>query len=188
MFTENFDDYVCDGDSITCKVDGYTVTARVERDDDCGTPWENSDGRGPVSDWRRKDTKKPGERVLVEDRGSCRFYDWQEAIKIAKRDGWDAEPYNTGTKGEQAERAVQREFEVLQAWCKDEWWYVSVTLSVSYGDIDLEDYAASLCGVEANYPGSEGNKYLLEVANELLPEALEVAAKRRAEMLETLAK
>ena len=188
MFTENFDDYVCDGDSITCEVDGYTVTAKIERDNDCGTPWDNCDGHGPVSDWRPKNSKRPGERILVEDRGSCRFYNWAEAIKIARRDGWNAPPYDEGTKGQKAERAVQRDFEYLQAWCNDEWWYVSLTLSVSYGDIDLDDYAASLCGIEVNYPGSDHQVYLLETANELLPEALEVAKKRRAEMLETLAK
>jgi len=26
-FTQKFDDYVCIGDTITCTVDGYTVTA-----------------------------------------------------------------------------------------------------------------------------------------------------------------
>jgi len=32
-FTQKFDDYVCIGDSITCTVDGYTVTARIAHDD-----------------------------------------------------------------------------------------------------------------------------------------------------------
>jgi hypothetical protein len=40
-----------------------------------------------VSDWERRD-KRPGEWVLNTDHGSKRFYDAQEANKIAKRDGW----------------------------------------------------------------------------------------------------
>lgn len=41
----------------------------------------------------------------------------------------------------------------------------------------LVETAASLCGVEANYPGSD-NSYLREVANDLLPDALAEAARR----------
>ena len=40
--------------------------------------------------------------------------------------------------------------------------------------IIVDSTQASLWGVEANYPGSD-NAYLTEVANELLPEALDVA-------------
>lgn len=92
MFTETFDKYACEGDKITCEKDGFTVTARIQRDDDIGPPWKVHDGHGPVSDWTRRD-KLPGERVLCEDRGSKMYYDIAEAVKIAKRDGWDAEPY-----------------------------------------------------------------------------------------------
>ena len=44
----------------------------------------------------------------------------------------------------------------------------------------LDAHAASLWGVEANYPGSD-NAYLAEVAEKLLPEALDAgrAAARR---------
>lgn len=34
MFTKEFDSYVCQGDSITCEVDGFTITARVMHDND----------------------------------------------------------------------------------------------------------------------------------------------------------
>jgi hypothetical protein len=187
MFTKDFDKYVCEGDSISCEVNGFTVTATAERDNDCGTPWENSDGHGPVSDWRPKNSKRPNERVLCEDRGSCRFYNWREAIQIARRDGWDAEPYGTGTPGERAERAVQRDFDVLKAWCADEWYYVSIRVSVEFNGIDVEECAACLGGIEVNYPGSD-NSYLKEVANELLPEALEAAEKRRVELVDALTK
>lgn len=67
---------------------GYTITIEVERDDDHGAPWDENDGHGPVSEWRPKQSKRPGEVILHSDHGSYRFYDWQEAVKIAKRDGW----------------------------------------------------------------------------------------------------
>lgn len=187
-FTKHFDKYVCDGDSITCEKDGFTITARVERDEDHGPPWKEEDGHGPVSDWRRKEDKRAGEVLLVSDRHSARFYNWQKAIKIAKRDGWGAPPYETAipeSKGEKAVRAVQHDFDILKAWCNDEWWYACLTLSVSKGNIEIDEYAASLCGIAVNC-GDDCNGYLLEVANELLDDALAVAKKRAAEMIKEL--
>lgn len=173
MFTEKFQEYACEGDRITCEVDGFTITARIERDDDMGPPWKEHDGHGPVSEWVRRG-KRPGERVLSEDRGSKRYYDWQEAIEIARRDGWDAKPYGTGTKGEQAERAVKSDFDAMKAWCDDEWSWCMVVLAMSKNGIELEDYAACLGGIELNHPQSDsGNDYLTEVANDMLDEAVE---------------
>jgi hypothetical protein len=63
---------------------------------------------------------------------------------------------------------------VMKAWRNDEWFYCGVVLSASREEIVLCDCAASLWGVEANYPGSD-NSYLTEVANELLAEALDAA-------------
>ncbi len=72
---------------------------------------------------------------------------------------------------------------VMKAWKNDAWFYCGIVLSVSK-DVDIEgrtqsevvisDHAASLWGIECNYPDSD-NSYLTEVANELLPEALEHA-------------
>jgi len=62
----------------------------------------------------------------------------------------------------------------IDAWKRDEWHYYGVVLSASKCDVELTDYAASLWGIEGNFPGSD-NAYFLEVANELLPEAIEAA-------------
>lgn len=62
----------------------------------------------------------------------------------------------------------------MDTWKRDEWFYCGVVLSVSKNGVELDDYAASLWGIECNYPDSD-NAYLMEVANELLPEALDVA-------------
>ncbi len=61
---------------------------------------------------------------------------------------------------------------VMDAWRKDEWYYCGIVLAIECEGIELDDHAASLWGVEANYPGSD-NAYLTEVACELLPEALD---------------
>ena len=67
--------------------DGVAFRARTEYDEHHGTPWENEDGHGAVSDWTRR-KKLPGEIVLAEDRGSYRYYDYAEACKIARKEAW----------------------------------------------------------------------------------------------------
>lgn len=59
----------------------------------------------------------------------------------------------------------------IKAWREGEWWFCGIVLSVSKNDVVLDHYAASLWGIEANFPLSD-NSYLTEVANELLDEAL----------------
>lgn len=164
LFTGPFD-----GTRITASVDGFTINARLVRDDDHKAPWEEFDNYGPVSDWTRR-AKLPSERILCQDRESRRYYDVAGAMDRAKRDGWDAPPYGTGTKGEQAARAVEDDFKRLKAWCDNEWCYVGVVLSVSRNGVTLDDHAASLWGIE-----SDCQDYLLDVANELADEALEAA-------------
>lgn len=212
MFKKHFDDYACEGDKITCEVDGLTITARIERDDDYGAPWEEDDGHGIVSNWTSRD-KKPGERVLKDDRGSKRYYDFEASIAKAKKEGWGPTCYRTGdgklfasqeeankhadahfrktgaiisieagTKGDQATLAVERDFKAMKAWCNDEWFWCGIVLSVEKNGVVLAEHAASLWGIDCNYPGSD-NSYLMEVANDLLKEAVNVGK----ETLELLA-
>ena len=62
----------------------------------------------------------------------------------------------------------------MAAWKNDDWFYCGIILSITIGKTELTDHAASLWGIEANYPDSK-NAYLSQVANELLPEALDAA-------------
>lgn len=64
----------------------------------------------------------------------------------------------------------------IDAWCNDEWFYCGIVLSVVLNDSDheLTDHAAALWGIECNY-GDNGNAYLMDVANELLGEAIDNA-------------
>ena len=182
MFTEKFDSYVCEGDKIKCEIDGFAATATVYYDDDNSPPWERDEGHGPVSDWTSRDILL-GERILSADRYSHRYYDFAEAVKIAKRDGWDTKPYGTGTKDEQAVRAAERDFEVLKAWCDDQWHYVGVAVTVSRKGVTLtHKWNHALWGIEGNYPDSN-NEYLTEVANELLDDALDDARKTMAKLI-----
>lgn len=50
MFVKGFSEYVCEGDSITCEVDGFTVTARIYRDDCSDPPDERNMGFWPSLD------------------------------------------------------------------------------------------------------------------------------------------
>ena len=67
---------------------------------------------------------------------------------------------------------------IMDAWKNDEWFYCGIILSVKIEDVELTDHAASLWGIEANYPDSQ-NEYLSEVANELVGEAMLSAKSER---------
>jgi hypothetical protein len=146
-----------DGDTFEHK--GRTFRVEFPFDEFGRVPWEDCDGHGIVSDWTTRD-KKPGERVLATDRSLRRYYDYAETIKIALRDGWDAEPIKTGTKRQQAERAVNADFEYLRRWCNDAWQYVGVI--VKHEDSGESE---SIWGIE-----SDSTDYLAETAHELADE------------------
>ena len=143
-FAQTFDSYVCSGDTITCKAQGFTVSASIAHDDTPDAPDQRQDGFWPS---------------LYKD----------DAGVIGAGNGW-RERFDT------AQAKAER---VMAAWKNDEWFYCGVVLSVALDGLILTDHAASLWGIEANYPDSD-NAYLAEVANELLPEALEAAKAERA--------
>lgn len=68
--------------------------------------------------------------------------------------------------------AHKRAEEIMAAWKNDEWFYCGIVLSIAREGVTLDDHAACLFGIEANYPDSD-NSYLTEVANELLAETLD---------------
>lgn len=156
---------------VTVERDGYTFTARIERDDDMGAPWKEHDGHGPVSDWRPMGShghapKRPGEFVLCSERGGCsRFYDFAEACKIARRDGWGS-PNDEGMSPRQkAAKAAAADFRRLAEWCADEWFWVGVVVEVSHDG--RKRGGASIWGVE-----SDAGDYFADLAADLAAEAL----------------
>jgi hypothetical protein len=153
----------------TIELDGFTFEARVEHDECMGAPWVEHDGHGIVTDWTSRN-KLPCEVVLSSDRSSKRFYDMQSSVALAKRDGWGcskAMPSNA-TKGQIAAQAALEDFERLKAWCDDKWYWVYVVVVASFEGHELG--RAALGGIE-----SDADSHLLEIANELIQEALEEA-------------
>lgn len=164
--------------------DGFTFTATIEHDSDHGAPWEESDCHGPVSDWRRKNwegywPKAPGELLLCEDSRSALFYDFQEACRIALRDGWNTAPYDVPgeTRRQRAARAARADFERLRAWCNDDWHWCGIVVTAYRNGIELG--SASLWGIE-----SDSSDYLEETARELCEEAMEQAREALASLCE----
>jgi hypothetical protein len=100
-------------------------------------PWENSDGHGVVSDWETYDSEDR-RWLLVEYRGSARYYDQKASLEIAKRDGW-----GPGAP----EDAVKVNFQYLEGWCSDYWRYVNLTVTLFDEDGD-ELAEESCCGYE----------------------------------------
>ena len=136
-FTERFDTFVCEGDSITCAVAGFEITARIVRDYCPDAPDERQDGF------------------------------WPSLYKDAP--GFIGPGPNHRQRFAEAQAKAEA---VMEAWRKSEWFYCGIVLSVERDGIELDRHAASLWGVECNYPGTD-NSYLTTVANELLPEALD---------------
>lgn len=159
-------------DTITQEINGYTVRIRVHHDEGMGPPWEEHDGHGPVSDWfyHRPSSwascKRPGQRVISKDGHNARFYDWQEATRIAKRDGWGLSDDvkmdlakklgRNPTRGEITAEAVRRDFEHLRARCNDEWHWLGYTTTITAPDGTEHD--GDSCW------GYEGKTYMIEEA------------------------
>lgn len=147
-------------------------------DDSGDAPWDREDGHGPVSEWTTRD-KAPGEMVLCSDRGMHRYYDFQEAVRIARRDGWDAAPYSeTETAGQRAHKAAMADYDRLRQWCDGQWCYVGVVVELVDDAGDGIGETESLWGIE-----SDAYEYLAETAHNLADELLarlEAPMRRRA--------
>jgi hypothetical protein len=152
-----------------------TFTFRIERDEDTGAPWDEHDGHGPVSDWQSSYNgqpvmKRPGQMVLIHDRGSYRLYDFAAAVAMAKRDGWNAKPYDVPgeTRGQRAHKAAMADFRRLAEWCNDQWEWVGVIVTCA----DLPGAPSeSIWGIE-----SDAGEYLEEVARELAGQIIDSVA------------
>ena len=74
----------------------------------------------------------------------------------------------TGCNDEQQKKLLAARI----SWFTGKWSFCGISISVEDPNgTALFEPAASLWGIECNYPGSD-NKYLVEVAIELLPEAV----------------
>lgn len=140
------------------EIAGHTYTVKTDYDHDTGTPWDNEDGHGVVSEWVRRD-KRPSEMVLSRQRGAALYYDFAASTKIAKRDGWGVENSSDMTPGQITHTAVMNDFEHLQAWARRDWSYIFVTVTNEDGE------TRSIGGIS-----TEDYRYLISVAQELAEE------------------
>jgi hypothetical protein len=145
--------------------DGRAFTARLYVDDDHSPPWKDYDGTGKVRcvhapyGLRGSGIKKPGERVIHWDGYSGYLYDWAGACETARRDGWNAPPYDAPNR---IERAVQADFDRLRGWLTRDWWYVGVAVTLDHPEDEQHEFEHALWGIE-----SDAGDYLHEVAHEL---------------------
>lgn len=85
-------------------------------------------------EWTTKQ-KAPHEVIIAEDRGMRMLYDRQYAVqKLKKQVG-----------GQEADRIVNDEIQSLQDFCKDEWWYVDLSVEVNGEIVD------SICGYQDGF-------------------------------------
>lgn len=160
---------------------GFRFRLDVAPDYGIDPPWEHEDGHGPVrrvyaesyySRGAPRD-KRPGERVLWADRHEFLLYDWQEAMKTARRDRWGLADEDRAklaarlgrepTAGEVCAESVARDFEYLRRWCDGGWWWTC--LRVTLLDVEgepVDDFTEYLGGVE-----SDSEDYAKECARDM---------------------
>ena len=83
-FTEHFDRYATEGDSITCEIDGITYRATLYRDDCGGRPDERDDGFWPSLDEKSAGWIGPKSKATLA-RHTARA---QEVMDAWKRGDW----------------------------------------------------------------------------------------------------
>ena len=122
------------------------LSYQFEDDNVTGPPWDEIEGHGPVVEAgrhsHRSGNKRPGWRPLhspVIVRTQL-YYDWKEACRMARVEGWDAPPY--GEPG-RIQRAVQHDFDYLRQYVAGDWGYVCVVIRDENCRI-----VNSVCGVE----------------------------------------
>lgn len=134
-------------------------------------PWANCDGHGPVrAGARSARAKTPGERPF----GARYLYDWAEAIKLAKRDGWGVAPakrpanWETLTAKQRVELAVKHDFDYLRGWAEDEWRYMVIGVAFWETGGPITDLTfADFCGGVETFEGYH-EEYARESCVELL--------------------
>lgn len=148
---------------------GRTYGINGEYDDTMRAPWEEEDCHGPVSDWTTRD-KRPGERVLCTDRRARRYYDFSEAVKMARREGWGTAGTETLSPGARAAAAVEADFKRLRAWCEGQWQYLFITVtdlktgeSMSLGGVESDSYLETARDLADEIHASRRTHWLAQV-------------------------
>jgi hypothetical protein len=153
-------------------LNGLRFSVELVHDADMGPPWKEHDGHGVVSEWTAR-AKRPGERVLSRsDSGRLWLYDVQASMERARAEGWgicgerraewEARIGRALTPGMIAAAAVDEDFKRLRAWCREEWTWCGVIVTLLDVDGKPTGLCESLWGIE-----SDGPEYHNEVARDL---------------------
>lgn len=141
---------------------GVEFTAEFFSDDGgMGFPWDEHDGHGPVRRTHRphregESDKTPGERPMNQGgRDEYQFYyDWQESMRIARRDGWCM-----AKTGAEIQAAVQADFDYCRAWLSGDRFWIGVRVTSADGTED------SLWGIDSGY-SKEDREYAMQCARD----------------------
>ena len=106
---------------------GHTYQVDFYYDPESGAPWDAEDSHGPVSPWVNRGPK-PGERVLGTSGSSRRYYDFAAALVLAKEESWGNADFALSAD-QIALEAVERDFELLKAWCASKWQYIGIRVT-----------------------------------------------------------
>lgn len=162
-------------DTQTIEHLGQTVRIDYFYDDCADYPWQRADGHGPVRRSRYSHSeghsdKRPGEVPLNRtDRNQWQFYyDWQAAMKAAKKEHWNTAPYDAPNK---ALRAVQSDFDFLRAYLAQEWGYVGIVCTL------LDDEGGDTGESDSCWGFETFKDYHLEAGQEMARELCESASK-----------
>ena len=109
-------------------VDGFEIEYRFEYDPDSGPPWANPEEDAPLMRYtdrhcRWDSTKKAGERPINAPRGGVYLFNWKLAAERARKEKWNAQPYDAPNR---IERAVQSLFDYYKSYINEDWHYVGI--------------------------------------------------------------
>lgn len=171
---------------------GKQYLVEVESDHYYGPPEDNSDCHGPVveldfdphdegavADYIESNTEEDSPEELEErarlsmmralgrysyhrSYSGRKYYDVWEARKIAKKD-WGC------TTDEQAQAAVDKDFEYLDGWYCDDWHWVSVAVYALDEDGEKDEESCScIGGYESTIIDAEQREYFVSTIEELI--------------------
>lgn len=185
----------------TREIDGRKYRIEWQYDDTYGRPEAESDGHGVCADINFDPTTfgedhdpEDGELDLEEvvrhkmmrvlDTASrrqtwYRVYDVWETMKVAKKDGWGVANPAGLTPDEIIAKAIDNDFNYLQGWYNDDWYWCGITVMILDEEGDPTGDEASLWGLT-----SDDAECHEEVIKELVSE-IQRQVKREAEKGQT---
>lgn len=162
------------------EVKGLRFSVEVIPDEDMGPPWKEHDGHGVVVRARHK----PAAAHLRPLGNGDLLYDMTATFERAEEEGWGvsvaelAEKLGrTPTAREVTLEAIERDFARLDAWCKGEWEWVGVRVTLLDLDGEPTNLSDALWGIESDSPEYH-EEVAVELAEQIAPDGAFHGARR----------